>query len=104
MPAQKVGRITGEVTPQAFPAIVWASTPIMTPKKCGRLFAGRTLMQRARQIQGRIDGFLLFFFLVVNAAGNANLTTLIPIRLLKEPLIEPSRFDTENPLGRLGQT
>ena len=49
-------------------------------------------MRCARQIQGTLNG-------LGERCGNANLTTLIPILLLKEPYA--SRFDTEIPLDGL---
>jgi 2-isopropylmalate synthase len=62
----------------------WASTPITTPKPPWRA-ALRRSRPGARQVQGTLNG-------LGERCGNANLTSLIPTLLLKEPWA--SRFET----------
>ena len=90
MPAE-VGRITGEVIAAGIPGDhlgIHTHNDTETAVACSlaAIDAG------ARQIQGTLNG-------LGERCGNANLTTLIPILLLKEPYI--SRFDTGIPLDSL---
>ena len=90
MPAE-VGRITGEVIAAGIPGDrlgihTHNDTENAVACSLAAVDAG------ARQIQGTLNG-------LGERCGNANLTTLIPILLLKEPYT--SRFDTGIPLGGL---
>ena len=90
MPAE-VGRITGEVIAAGIPGDrlgihTHNDTENAVACSLAAIDAG------ARQIQGALNG-------LGERCGNANLTTLIPILLLKEPYI--SRFDTGIPLDSL---
>jgi len=90
MPAE-VGRITGEVIAAGIPGDrlgihTHNDTENAVACSLAAIDAG------ARQIQGTLNG-------LGERCGNANLTTLIPILLLKEPYI--SRFDTGIPLDSL---
>ena len=90
MPAE-VGRITGEVIAAGIPG---DSLGIHTHNDTENAVACSlaAIDAGARQIQGTLNG-------LGERCGNANLTTLIPILLLKEPYI--SRFDTGIPLDSL---
>ena len=90
MPAE-VGRITGEVIAAGIPG---DSLGIHTHNDTENAVACSlaAIDAGARQIQGALNG-------LGERCGNANLTTLIPILLLKEPYI--SRFDTGIPLDSL---
>ena len=90
MPAE-VGRITAEVIAAGIPGDhlgihTHNDTENAVACSLAAIDAG------ARQIQGTLNG-------LGERCGNANLTTLIPILLLKEPYA--SRFDTEIPLDGL---
>ena len=90
MPAE-VGRITAEVIAAGIPGDhlgihTHNDTENAVACSLAAIDAG------ARQIQGTLNG-------LGERCGNANLTTLIPILLLKEPYI--SRFDTGIPLDGL---
>lgn len=91
MPAE-VGRITAEVIAAGIPGDhlgihTHNDTENAVACSLAAIDAG------ARQIQGTLNG-------LGERCGNANLTTLIPILLLKEPYA--SRFDTGIPLDGLG--
>ena len=90
MPAE-VGRITAEVIASGIPGD-HLGIPTHNDTENAVACSLAAIDAGARQIQGTLNG-------LGERCGNANLTTLIPILLLKEPYA--SRFDTGIPLDGL---